>query len=183
MIFETTRIQGFTIGKQHAEALHLYYTNNLNHLTPWEPQRPNDYHSLIAWKNRIADFEEEHQRGISLRILAFQPKSTEVVGTCFFTNISHGMFQACNLGYSLSEKFGGQGLMTEIVDASVGYIFRELDLHRVMANYVPENVRSARVLEKLGFEKEGLAISYLKIAGKWRDHVLTSKLNPDHPIE
>ena len=73
--------------------------------------------------------------------------------------------------------------MTEIVDASVSYVFQELNLHRIMANYVPENSRSARVLEKLGFEKEGLAKSYLKIAGRWRDHVLTSKLNPNHVVE
>jgi ribosomal-protein-alanine N-acetyltransferase len=58
-----------------------------------------------------------------------------------------------------------------------------LRLHRVMANYVPENERSARVLEKLGFEKEGYARSCLKIAGKWRDHILTAKLNPKHPLE
>jgi ribosomal-protein-alanine N-acetyltransferase len=49
-----------------------------------------------------------------------------------------------------------------------------------MANYMPENKRSARVLEKLGFEKEGMARDYLKIAGEWRDHVLTAKINPWH---
>jgi hypothetical protein len=52
-----------------------------------------------------------------------------------------------------------------------------------MANYVPENERSARVLEKLGFEKEGYAKSYPRIAGKWLDHILTAKLNPKRPLE
>jgi ribosomal-protein-alanine N-acetyltransferase len=47
-----------------------------------------------------------------------------------------------------------------------------------MANYRPENERSARVLERLGFEREGLAREYLFIDGAWRDHVLTSLLNP-----
>lgn len=70
--------------------------------------------------------------------------------------------------------------MTEIVELSVNHVFQTLDLHRVMANYVPENVRSARVLEKLGFEQEELARSYLKIGGQWCDHVLTSKINPNH---
>ena len=183
MIFETSRIQGFTISPRHAEALHRYYTKNSAHLSPWEPRRSEAYHSLEAWQQRITEFAREQAQGKSLRILAFQPQHTELVGTCFFTNISRGVFQACNLGYSISEAFGGQGLMTEIVDASVGYVFQTLDLHRVMASYVPENVRSARVLEKLGFEKEGLARSYLKIDGRWRDHVLTSKLNPSHPVE
>ena len=70
--------------------------------------------------------------------------------------------------------------MTEFVEAATNYVFAELDLHRIMANYVKENVRSARILEKLGFEKEGYAKSYLKIAGTWRDHVLTAKINPNH---
>lgn len=50
--------------------------------------------------------------------------------------------------------------------------FTVLKLHRVMANYRPENLRSERLLARLGFEKEGLARSYLKINGSWADHVL-----------
>ena len=47
-----------------------------------------------------------------------------------------------------------------------------------MANYMPNNTRSGTLLERLGFEKEGLARQYLQIAGRWEDHILTSKLNP-----
>lgn len=70
--------------------------------------------------------------------------------------------------------------MTEIVGAACDHVFRELDLHRIMANHVPENVASARVLAKLGFVEEGLAHSYLQIDGVWRDHVLTARINPAH---
>ena len=52
---------------------------------------------------------------------------------------------------------------------------------RLQANHVPENERSARVLERLGFEREGYARDYLFIGGRWRDHVLTALLHPDHP--
>jgi ribosomal-protein-alanine N-acetyltransferase len=51
-------------------------------------------------------------------------------------------------------------------------------LHRVMASYRPDNARSGRLLENLGFEREGLAKAYLKIDGQWADHVLTSLVNP-----
>lgn len=71
--------------------------------------------------------------------------------------------------------------MFEIVSAGMDYIFQEAKLHRIMANYIPDNHRSAALLEKLGFEVEGRARSYLKIAGKWQDHILTSRINPaDH---
>ncbi len=68
----------------------------------------------------------------------------------------------------------------EVLNASLSYVFDELNLHRVMASYIPHNIKSAIILEKLGFEREGLARSYLKIAGKWQDHILTSKINPKH---
>lgn len=49
-------------------------------------------------------------------------------------------------------------------------------LHRIMANYCPENVRSGKLLARLGFEQEGLARDYLYLNGRWRDHILTSRI-------
>jgi len=54
-----------------------------------------------------------------------------------------------------------------------------MNLHRIMANYVPTNERSASVLKKLGFQVEGYARDYLYLNGKWRDHILTSLTNKD----
>lgn len=68
--------------------------------------------------------------------------------------------------------------MSEIIEAGLRYVFEVLGLHRVMANYLPANTRSETLLLRLGFEKEGYAKSYLKIAGQWRDHVLTARINP-----
>ena len=69
--------------------------------------------------------------------------------------------------------------MTEALGSALTYVFEELGIHRVMANYLPENERSAALLERLGFMKEGFARDYLMIAGRWRDHVLTAKNNPN----
>ncbi len=69
--------------------------------------------------------------------------------------------------------------MREILEAGINYAFEELKLHRIMANYIVENDRSGRLLASLGFETEGVAKSYLKINGRWQDHQLTSKLNPN----
>jgi ribosomal-protein-alanine N-acetyltransferase len=49
-----------------------------------------------------------------------------------------------------------------------------------MANYMPSNVRSASLLSRLGFEREGYARAYLFINGKWEDMVLTSLVAPCH---
>lgn len=67
--------------------------------------------------------------------------------------------------------------MMEAVQAGIQHMFQQQGLHRIMANHVPENIRSASLLKRLGFEQEGVAKSYLKINGVWRDHVLNSLVN------
>ena len=64
--------------------------------------------------------------------------------------------------------------MYDAIRHAVPAVMDALGLHRVMANYMPENARSAKVLERCGFVIEGFAESYLMIGGKWRDHILTS---------
>lgn len=178
MLFQTERTRVFLLSVDHAELLSAYFRENESHLAAWEPLRSDGYHSKREWMQRAIEYQREQEEGRSLRLLAFDRNEDVLLGVCFFSNIVRGVFQACHTGYSTAEKYCGQGLMTEMLGHSVDYVFRELHLHRVMSNYIPENHASARVLQKLGFEREGYARSYLQIAGRWRDHVLTSKLNP-----
>ena len=157
-----------------------YYLENRDHLCKWEPKRTDDFYTIETWQALLSENSSMVQSGTALKFLALNKAKNEVIGICSFTNIVHGIFQACNLGYSVSKKYEGLGYMTEILGATIEYMFDVVGLHRIMANYVPENSRSAAVLHRLGFEKEGFAKSYLKINGQWRDHVLASKLNPNY---
>ena len=67
--------------------------------------------------------------------------------------------------------------MHEALSLLIEFAFSDLCLHRIMANYMPRNKRSAALLERLGFMREGLAKNYLLINGIWEDHVLTSLTN------
>lgn len=67
--------------------------------------------------------------------------------------------------------------MHEALQRTISYVFEELRLHRIHANYIPNNVRSGRLLARLGFAIEGYAKDYLFINDAWRDHVLTSLTN------
>jgi ribosomal-protein-alanine N-acetyltransferase len=69
--------------------------------------------------------------------------------------------------------------MHEALQAGIAEMFSpQVNLHRLQAAHLPENLRSAAVLKRLGFEPEGLARRYLFINGQWRDHVLNALLNP-----
>ncbi|MEO1552878.1 MAG: ribosomal protein S5-alanine N-acetyltransferase [Pseudomonadota bacterium] len=167
-----------TQGPEHLPDLRTYYLENADHLDDWEPARSDDFHSVSAWRMRLQAVSEDHQAERALKLVIRDRESGRVFGVCNYTNIVRGSFQACHLGYSLAQSAQGQGIMYEALAASLHYVFTRLNLHRVMANYMPENQRSERLLTRLGFEREGLAKRYLEINGSWRDHVLTAKINP-----
>jgi len=69
--------------------------------------------------------------------------------------------------------------MAEAIAALTHHAFTKMDLSRIEAACLPENRASRGVLEKAGFKYEGVAQSYLQIAGRWRNHVLYAALRHD----
>lgn len=86
---------------------------------------------------------------------------------------------ACYMGYALGPGAQGKGYMVEAARAGIEFMFDRVGLHRIMANYMPDNRRSAAVLSRLGFTVEGSAKDYLFLNGAWQDHVLTSLTSPE----
>jgi ribosomal-protein-alanine N-acetyltransferase len=156
--------------------------NFAGHLDRWSPPATGAFFTEAFWRERLAIAVEEFQAGRSARFVlqerADEAAGAPIVGTCNYTNIVRGPFLACNLGYQVARSHQGRGLMSEALRATNAFVFDEMRLHRIMANYRPENTRSGRLLERLGFAREGLARDYLFIDGAWRDHVLTALTNP-----
>ena len=82
--------------------------------------------------------------------------------------------QSGTIGYWVDERANGRGLATCAVGEILEYAFGELGLHRVEAATLVDNVPSQRVLEKNSFERIGLARSFLRIDGDWRDFSCSS---------
>ena len=165
-----------TTQARHADLLADYYLRNQFRFAQWHPLVSDDHHSNKAWKARLRDRELDYNDGRAAHFIGLD--AGKVVGACSLTSITYAPAYHCQLGYSIDKEYEGSGVMTRIVRYVVQYAFENLKLNRVCANYMPANERSARLLEKLGFEKEGYAKKYLCINGKWEDHVLTSLINP-----
>ncbi len=163
-----------------AEAMAAYLLRNKTFHEPTSPILPDESYTAAVWGGRFEAFREEFARRQSLRLLVRARSEPEgaVLGVVNFSNFVWGYFRACHLGFALDEAWQGRGAMREALAASIAYVFDELGLHRVMANHLPTNERSARVLRSLGFVPEGYARDYLFIRGAWRDHVLTALTNP-----
>lgn len=162
----------------HAKDFRAYLLDNHAYLQPWEPLRDEAFFHPDAVTERLRVMARRNADGEALLLLIFNRDGSRLIGTCNFANIVRGAFQACHLGFSIAQDAQGQGLMAEALRLAIDYVFREMGLHRVMANHRPENLRSARLLARLGFEREGEARAYLKINGIWADHVLTSLISP-----
>lgn len=165
---------------EDAPFLSRYYIENAGHLEQWEPSREPGYHDISSWKSRLEMRESEQKRKQAAYFLAYTDDSEEIVAVCNLTAIVRGPFQACYMGYSIAKRFERQGKMKKLCQYALDYAFKTLKLHRVMANYIPRNVRSEYLLKSLGFEKEGLARKYLCINGKWEDHILNAIINPEY---
>jgi len=150
------------------------------HLDRWSPPTTPAFFTVGFWRERLAIAVEEFQAGRSARFVMQEkgPLEGAILGTCNYTNIVRGPFQACHLGYQVARSHEGRGLVTEALRATNAFMFEVLRVHRIMANYRPENARSARVLQRLGFAREGIARDFLFIDGAWRDHVLTALVHP-----
>lgn len=153
-----------------------YDERNANHLRPWKSTEPG---LKLDYVSQIIKWQQEFKDGRSIRFLLISKENQEgeIIGFCNFTQIFRGPFQACYLGYHLDSAHEGKGLMSEAIQKAVKYMFEEQNLHRIMANYMPSNIRSAKLLQNLGFIIEGKAKNYLLINGRWEDHVLTSLTN------
>ena len=161
----------------HETIIANYFAVNEKHLRPWSPAVPMQHHSVDAWRRRLHDRALEFDRGESVHFIGTDAAESHVIGTCSLSNIVRGVFYACHMGYSVAERYEGAGYMKRIVSYSIDYAFNELNLHRIMANHMPANERSAGLLKSLGFEREGYAKDYLLINGRWEDHVLNALIN------
>lgn len=148
-------------------------------LQPWEPTWSHDHLTRRAFANRVHWAQRAVSQKSGLPLFMLRRADGALVGAITLDNIRRGPAQAGTLGYWVGAPFARQGLMTEAIRAVVHHAFTALDLSRVEAACLPENAASRAVLERTGFKYEGVAQSYLQIAGRWRNHVLYANLRHD----
>ncbi|WP_233153431.1 GNAT family N-acetyltransferase [Kineosporia sp. R_H_3] len=146
-------------------------------LAPYEPDRGPAWFTEAGQAAAVRDALERADEGVIVPRVVLAPDGS-VVGRVNLNNVVRGAFQSCSLGYWLDEGHTGRGLATAAVAEMLVVAFDELGLHRVEAGTLVHNVASQTVLARNGFERFGLAPGYLRIAGRWQDHVLFQRLSP-----
>lgn len=148
-------------------------------LEPWEPRWTPDELERTAWRDRLSRYREDYARGAAVSFFIFDNATERLMGGITLGNIRHGVAQSGHVGYWIGEPYAGKGYMLEALNLLVTFAFDTLRLHRIEAACIPSNTRSVRVLEKAGFQREGLLRSYLRINGIWQDHYLYARIAGD----
>lgn len=85
-----------------------------------------------------------------------------------------------DLGFTLSAAHQGKGYASEAVRGLLEHLFVERELHRVSAEADARNTASVRLLERVGFRREGLRRSNTWFKGEWTDDVIFGLLRDDY---
>lgn len=176
--YETGRLVLRELESRDRAELLDFQVRNRAFFAPWDPERDEAFFTAEGQRDLIREERADNRRGRALRLWLFKPGSRRVEGYIGLSNIVRGAFLSAFVGYKLDREARGQGYMTEALLAVVGIAFGELGLHRLEANIMPRNAPSRRLAERAGFVLEGRSRRYLRIAGRWADHLHYVRRNP-----
>jgi len=145
-----------------------YYVRNKNHLKPFEPMRDEYFYTLAAQRKLLIDGYNQYMNGTAIGFGIF--KDDKLIGRLQCSNIVQGVFKNGIVGYSIDVEYQGRGYMKQAMKLFSELAFSDLELHRLEATTLIDNIKSQKVLLACGFEEVGISKKYLFINGKWRDH-------------
>lgn len=174
--YTTSRLELKILGEEDAALTAKFFSKNQKHFQAWEMEYPPDYYTEEYQRRTLAAEFIQYLHSHAVRYYFFLSGKDLPIGTAAFSHIERSPLACCRLGYRLDKDFVGCGYMTEALRFLIPKIFFFYQLHRMEANVLPENTRSLRLLERLGFTPEGTVRGFAPIGGKYRDHLRYSLL-------
>lgn len=182
LVYETDRLYLCVLNDSHALSVLNFYLDDKELFEQFEADRPYNFYTESYQKANLALEFQLFFKTASIRFWLFEKTQPQkIIGTISFLNIQRNIFQSCQLGYKMASAYHQKGYVSEALQKGIEIIFSELDLHRIEAHVLPENLPSKKVMEHLNFTFEGISHDYAYIQGKWRSHERYSLCNHFHP--
>lgn len=175
VVLRGKRIELRLLTPENAKDLLDYYKRNREHLRAYEPMRDENFYTLEVQKRDLIENYRQFLNGAVVNLGIF--KENKFIGKIRISNVVMGVFKNAFVGYSMDKDEQGKGYMKEALKLVLEYSFEDLELHRIEATTLVDNVKSQAVLSACGFEEIGISKEYLFINGKWRDHKIFYKVN------
>ncbi len=155
---------------------------NEDWLARWEPSASQPWaqrHTPAAFRAVRRRVLQRARTGLTLPFTV--RVEGQLAGQVTIDNVVRGALRSGNVGYWMDSAVAGRGMASLAVALVCDHAFGPVGLHRLQADIRPENERSQRLVERLGFRREGLFRRYLDIDGDWRDHLAYALLAEDLP--
>lgn len=177
--YETERLI-LKILKPDAAPLVLdFYMRDKELFERFEPDRMPNFYTLSHQQTLLKCEYDLAFKLQTIRFYVFRKEEPDVIiGTLCFHNIVKALYCSCDLGYKFSSAYHHMGYATEAIHLGIRIMFQELKLHRINAWVIPDNQPSIHLLERLGFEREGLCKALLPMRGQWQDHFQYALISP-----
>ncbi|MEV0715806.1 GNAT family protein [Asanoa sp. NPDC050611] len=157
-----------------AAALAAVYVANKEFLAPFEPPRAETFYTPAGQLTRIEEANADPQ----LYRCVIEADG-ELVGMISLSVIERGPAESAHLGYWVARSVNGRGIASKATALMVQTAFGEFGLHRLQAGTLLDNAGSQKVLARNGFERIGVARDFLRINGRWQDHILFQLVNDE----
>ncbi|MBQ8041334.1 MAG: GNAT family N-acetyltransferase [Lachnospiraceae bacterium] len=176
--YETGRLILKVLTPDAASSVLDFYLQDKELFERYEADRPSGFYTVSFQKNTLHAEYSLTMKLQSVRYYVFLKENPAVpIGTVCLYNIASS-FARCEIGYKFSSAYHHHGYASEAVERCIDMAFAELGIHRICAMVQQDNTSSIRLLESLGFQKEGICRHYLHIKGNWVDHLQYSLLSP-----
>ena len=141
----------------------------------WSGEPINNHSEAESLIRRDLEFSRD---GTCINWGVALPDSNRLIGKFILFQFSEQNRRA-EVGYILDRRHWGLGYMSEVMECMLDYAFDALELHRLEADTDPDNAASLAILEKYGFQREGLFRQRWYVGGKWLDSVMLGLLKAD----
>ena len=177
--YETDRLVLKVLRPEAAPMVLDFYLRDQALFERYEPKRnENFYTTMYQQKQLRCEYNLAFQKA-SVRYYVFLKEDPNtIIGTVSIQDIKNAMYSSCQIGYKFSSQYHHKGYASEAVERIIDMVFCEMNLHRINAWVLPDNMPSIHLLQRMSFEWEGLCRGFLLLNGNWMDHLQYSLLNP-----
>lgn len=149
-----------------------FYQRNRSIFDLYETEKPENFYTENFIANLLTAEYNAFVHGRHVRFFLFDSNCPhQIIGTVSFSNITGGFMNSCNIGYKIDQHFQRQGYGRRMLTMALKIMVTSCSLHRIEAYIAPDNTASIALAETLGFISEGTAYAYVRLNGKWRDHL------------
>ena len=178
-VYESERLYLKVLNESYSEEVLRFLSSHKDYFDTFEALKPANYYTDKYIKSNLRVELKAFLNLLYVRFYVFKKDEPDtIIGTISFNNFIRSPFDCATIGYKFSPEHQGHGYACEAVSCATLAMFRDGDLHRIQAFVQPDNTPSIRLLENIGYIKEGLCRKSICIQGEYKDHLLYSIVNP-----